>query len=602
MVLTTLLKKKLIPYLFLLPVLVALVCFEQDYLWAAQEHNLFLHTPLFFRQCMVTAGGLLTWVGAYLTQWFYYPALGAGVLCLLWAVLIALLTRVFRIPAAWWVVTLVPVACLLVSVTDLGYWVYYLKLRGHMFDATVGTIVAVGLTWVYTLLPARWYGRTLWVTVAGCVGYPLLGFYGLLAIALMALLGRRWADIVMAVVVGTGIPLVCYHALFHETNLVNIYWTALPVFWHQDKQYFAYNLPYVVLFGSIVLMAVCRQQKSQPALPGWVLSVTRALLLTVIVAGTALSWYKDDNFHRELSMSRDMDNRDWQAMLATSQASKGEPTRAVCMMQNLALGRLGRLGEEMFSYPNGAARANAPFPVRLIHTVGKQLYLAYGVPNYCYRWCMEDGVEYGWTAERLKLMTLCSLVNGELDAAQHYVSLLKKTTFHRQWARHYQEYIHNPRLVADDPELGVVLHLRRQDNFLTADQSQMEQFLLEHFTTAESADPLLQEQILVSAMQAKNMQLFWRQFYQYTELHRGERVPRHYQEAACLFGHLMNIDVSHMPFDPQVVSDYQQFAGTVGELQRQGRSLEQIRPTAYGRFRHTYYYDFYFNRYNYVEN
>lgn len=579
-----------------MPVLVVLVCFEQDYLWTAQEQNLFLHTPLFFRQQMVASGGLLTWAACYLTQYFYYPLLGTALLGLLWMLLMGLLCRVFRLRDPW--LALVPVVCLLLAVVMPGYWVYYLKLPGALFCATLGTLVAVGMAGLYRLMPAPWWLRTLLIAVCAAVGYPLFGFYGLWGVVLMALLSWRTegsrpvADSVVAVVAVVGVPLVCYHALFHATNIVNIYWTALPIFSHAGQACNVLYVPYLLLVLTVSLMVL-------PLPRLWWL---RTAVLALAVVGVAVGWYKDDNFHRELSMRRSMERQDWQAMLSTSAAVKGEPTRAICMMQNLALSRQGRQGEDMFRYPNGAARPHAPFSTRLIHTVGKALYLAYGVPNYCYRWCMEDGVEYGWTVERLKLMTLCSLVNGELAAAQRYVTLLKKTTFCRQWARHYQTYIHNPQLIAEDPELSVIMHLQRKDNFLTADQSQMEQFLMEHFTTAQSADPLLQEQILVSAMQAKNMQLFWQQFYQYTELHRGERVPRHYQEAACLFGHLMNIDVSHMPFDPQVVKDYQQFAGTVGEQQRQGRSLEQIRPMAYDRFRHTYYYDFYFNRYNYVEN
>jgi hypothetical protein len=102
---------------------VLLALFEADMLWMAQEQNLFLHTPLFFEQQMVKAGGLLTWMGCYLTQFFYYPMLGAGVLCLLWAFLMWLLQRVFRLDSLW--VTLVPVSCLLLTITTLGYWLYY---------------------------------------------------------------------------------------------------------------------------------------------------------------------------------------------------------------------------------------------------------------------------------------------------------------------------------------------------------------------------------------------------------------------------------------------------------------------------------------------
>ena len=137
------LKKKLIPYLCLVPVLVVLVCFEQDYLWTAQEQDLFLHTPLFFRQQMVASGGLLTWAACYLTQFFYYPLLGTALLGLLWMLLMGLLCRVFRLRDPWLV--LVPVASLLLTVVMPGYWVYYLKLPGALFCATLGTLVAVGM-------------------------------------------------------------------------------------------------------------------------------------------------------------------------------------------------------------------------------------------------------------------------------------------------------------------------------------------------------------------------------------------------------------------------------------------------------------------------
>jgi hypothetical protein len=149
-------------------------------------------------------------------------------------------------------------------------------------------------------------------------------------------------------------------------------------------------------------------------------------------------------------------------------------------MRNLALFRLGQTGNEMSLYPNGSARPGAPFPVRMVHTYGKRLYLEYGIPNYCYRWSMEDGVEYGWTVERLRLMVLCSLVNGEFTAAQHYINLLKKTDFHDSWARRYQDLLYRPPLIANDPALKPILPLLRNDNFLTSDQSQLEHFLIEH--------------------------------------------------------------------------------------------------------------------------
>lgn len=598
--------KRFFPYLSLLIVAIALVLFESDYLYRIQEHNLFLHTPLFFRQCMVTAGGLLMWMGAYLTQYFYYPVLGAGLLCLLWAFLMFLLKQVFHLPDRWMMMTLVPVACLLLSVTDLGYWIYYLKLRGHAFDATLGMIAATGLVWLYRLLPRKYGLPTAFLLIATSVSYLLFGFYGLWAGVLMGVMawrvqGHRVLDSLVAGLTIVSVPLVCYHALYHETNIVNIYWVGLPVFSHVGQRFFAYYIPYIVMLACTVLMAACYQKERKAVSPARWQQWAQAGVLSATVVCVVVFWYKDDHFHRELSMCRSIEQQDWEKVLRTSAKVQDEPTRAICMMQNLALFRLGRQGDEMYRYPNGAKQPDAPFPTRMVHTVGRLLYLQYGVPNYCYRWCMEDGVEYGWTVEKLKLMVKCSLLSGELEAARLYLVMLSKTDFHKDWAARYKEYVHNPQLIGKDKELQTIMHLQRQDNFLTADQSQMEKFLLEHFCTAESDDPLLQEQIMIAAMQTKNMSLFWRQFYHYTEHHLEARVPRHYQEAACLFGHLGHINVSHMPFDPMMVRDYEEFAATMGRYQQQGMKPEQIAPLVYNRFCNTYFYDFYFNHYNYIE-
>jgi len=49
------------------------------------------------------------------------------------------------------------------------------------------------------------------------------------------------------------------------------------------------------------------------------------------------------------------------------------------------------------------------------------------------------------------------------------------------------------------------------------------------------------------------------------------------------------------------VQDYNEFAATMGRFQQQGMSIDQMRPLVTARFHTTYYYDFYFNRYQYIE-
>ena len=61
-----------------------LVVNNADLLYEAQEQSLWMSGSLFFHQCVEQPGGVLSWAGRYLTQFFYYPALGASMLILLW--------------------------------------------------------------------------------------------------------------------------------------------------------------------------------------------------------------------------------------------------------------------------------------------------------------------------------------------------------------------------------------------------------------------------------------------------------------------------------------------------------------------------------------
>ena len=109
----------------------AMAHYEANYLWKVQELNLFLDTELFFKQQMVVPGGMLTYLGTFFTDFFYHTWLGVVVQCVWWALLLIVSALTFKVPLKWLTVLLIPVALLLLSNMELGYWIYYLKLRGY---------------------------------------------------------------------------------------------------------------------------------------------------------------------------------------------------------------------------------------------------------------------------------------------------------------------------------------------------------------------------------------------------------------------------------------------------------------------------------------
>ena len=590
--------------LFLVAIYVYILINESDFLWRVQELNLFLYTTTFLQQQMVVAGGLLTWLGTYFTQYFYHPWLGTLMLCL-WTVLLLWLTqRAFRLPRRWAVVLLVPLVLVMVSDFMLGYWIFQMKLRGYFFIAVIGLSAAVAMVWAFRSLPGRMGMRPLFMVVASVVGYPLLGFYGLLATALMGLIGWRLKSTLTTKVLATAlaivligfVPMLFYRYVYYQTASNMVWWQALPLF-NNGEPYNQYYWPFALLTVFYALLALTYRLQWTPRLlqakAGW--AVAQVLVALAAGFGCWHYWYRDANFHKELHMEAAIERLDWQDVLNQAASNPEPPTRLMWMYKNLAVFKLGRAGDELYNYPEGDAKPNCPFSMSMVVQAGKRFYLEYGFENYCYRWCMEDGVEFGWRVDYLKNLALCSLLNGEPVLAQKYLDLLKKTKYYADWAARYEHYVSHPADIKKDPRLGPIVPLMSYSNVLASDKSVIETFLLTNLSNVRTQSPLLAELAAVSALQQKDIPTFWRAFGQYISTHPGNPVPRHLQEAAFLFGNLeKNVDISHMPFDPSIPESYQQFMQAAQQLA--GMSEAQLRTALRSRFGHTYYYDYFLAR------
>ena len=249
----------------------ALLYYETDLLWKVQQHNVFLNSSLFFHQQMVVPGGMLSYLGAFFTQHFYYPWVGVILLCGWWLLLMWLTERAFNIPEKWQVLTLIPVAILLLTNMELGYWVYVIKLRGFFYVATLGVIAGTALLWAFRQLPEKLWQRVAFIVLVALLGYPLMGVYALATVVLMGVLVWRQksnlnARIILSVTAllsVIAIPLLYYRFVYYETNLNNIYTTALPIF-TISEHYPDYYIPYYVLAAYFLFLTFicCREWKA----------------------------------------------------------------------------------------------------------------------------------------------------------------------------------------------------------------------------------------------------------------------------------------------------------------------------------------------------
>lgn len=573
-----------------------LLFYEGDLLWKLQELNLFLSTKLFFQQQLVVPGGLLTWVSTFFQQFLAWPLAGVLLLCGWWLLLMWLTKRTFRLPPFWASLALIPVGLLLLTVTDMGYWIYVLKLRGHVFAATIGTTAAVSLLWLFRLLPQRFLLQPAFIVAATLVGYPVIGIYGLAAALLMA--AWSWqqrqsaaANTIAALLSVAATPLLYYHLVYYQTSLANIYFAGLPLY-TVDQEYHAYYLPYYLLALFYMAMAAASHRLAAPTRLVRPLAA-QAAVLAAIVAGVAYFWVKDENFHRELAMLHCIDRQDWEGVVGEAWQQEDEPTRAIVMMRNLALSRLGRQNTEMYNFKNGSKKYAAPFGMRTMLCVGPLAYYHYGILNYCTRLCMEMGVEFGWRAEYLKLMAKCALLNGEQAQTRKYLGVLSHSLTFSDWARQTRPLVGDSAAIANHTEYGPVTHMLHYADELSSDNGFVERFIMNQLAgSTYRGDPVFQEQTLLASLWTRSSRQFWYHFYDYIYLHPDDDVPIYYQQAAYLHGKQDkrgNLDA--LPFRRSVIEGYNRFNQEAPKFN--DADIEVARQGLYPIFGQTYYYEYF---------
>lgn len=580
----------------------AMLLYESDLLWKMQEKNLFLCSMLYLKEQLVVPGGLLTWIGTWFTQFLYYPWLGVLLLCCWWLLLMFVVKQAFRIPDRWAILMLIPVALLLLTNMDLGYWIYLLKLRGHFFVSTIGTTAVAALLWGFRCVPDKRYLRAAYIFIACAIGYLLMGIYGLAAALIMGIWSWRLSNTrttavvnsIVAILSAIAVPLFCYRYIYYQINLANIFWAELPLY-VITEEYHTYYIPYYLLALFFVILAVTYRAERQTAKPMKKLYylLCQVVVVILLVGSVYTFWMKDENFHHELAMQHRISKLDWMGVLEEAATQEDEPTRAIVMMRNLALSRIGKQGDTMFLYKNGSKAYYAPFGMRLMLVVGPLIYYQYGMLNYCNRLCIEMGVEFGFRTEDYQLLANCALLENDQPLARKYINILKQTLFYSDWAEQAEALLGHPDLIAKDPEREPITHMLHYDNILGGDQGYTENFLMKQLVRSKyTGDPIFQEQTLLATLWTKNIKEFWYHFNDYVRLHPNSPMPRYYQEAAYLYGFIEGRkDMDRMPFDKGIKDRFERFATSLSNYN--GQDVKVAREALYPFFGDTYFYDYY---------
>jgi len=509
-----------------------------------QEQQLFISGWEFLFQTLHQAGGLFTWLGLFLQQFLFYPALGAGILILIWMAAFFISVCAFNLRGPLSVVAVLPVVGLMCTLICTGYWIYVLKTPEYAFTPSLIYLSAMILTLLFRRM--RW--RLLWQSVI-CIVFLLYGLWWL-----------------KNALVPSGLR---------------------PPF-------------YLVFFSAFLLPLFSFAER-------WIDKLFKgASVIAVIVASLFVWFYSDANnfrsdaYRTEMLMSSAIENGEWQKALdyadaMESNGSDTKVTRQIWLMRQIALMNLGKMGTDLFKYENKTVlpRATAGAKVHLVEVGGPLIYFMNGSTHFAYRWCIENMVEHGPSVACLKLMARCSIVNGEDDLARKYLGLLSQTLFHREWAQ---------RQSSEDEACRMCRSFQRDlKNSTEGDNGLCELFLIGFYAGMNDiSDPGLIELCLNYSMIQRNPKNFWRHFANYLASNQGKEIPVHYQEAAVLFSMMepkkvpSDVDMNSLALDPSLFTSFGTMIDDVRSNLEKGEPLEGLSAKYRSQFGKTYFWYYLF--------
>ena len=531
---------------------------NQEVLYTAHDRSEFIFGAPFFYTLMSKPFGLMQYVGAWLTQLFCKPALGAAVLVAIWVLIFCVGAKAFKLKGSASVLMLLPVACLLTSVVDLGYWIYISTIRGYWFSQSVGYLVMLLLLWAARCTPRKWH--LVWYVVGVCL-YPLLGWFALLFVLCLALAEKiTWREFLglFLLVFTAGI----WHTQFY-TNLRSddVMLAGFPRFETPMDSSPHLSIPFWVLGAVSVLIPLCAHYLARPKVK-WLVPVLCAI---AGIAFTTSFMYYDKNYIDEMRMVRYASNDNWPEVLNMAEKNT-KPTSTMVFLKNIALMNQGGLLDRSFKLGNNAADINNPdtLHVTLLDIASPLVYYNYGMMNEAIRLNFENAIQAGFSPFYLKMLCRCALAVGDKKLVERYTTILHHHPFYGNWQ--------------PTPVTEKIKELQKcyPDEITGVEDS--ESYLVNGISLwYESDSKVASEQSLLYSMLRCDSRRFWPSLHQYVKLHLDEEFPLHAMEAYILFMDKHPEEKRMMlPVERSVFERYKQFWQTLESLAKPGMTIEKV--------------------------
>ena len=541
---------------------------NQEVFYTAHDRSEFVFGAPFFHTLMSKPFGLTQYIGAWLTQLFVEPAFGSVVLVAIWTLIFYVGTKAFKLQGSASALMLLPVACLLVSVVDLGYWIYITTIRGYWFSQSVGYLIMLLLLWAACCTPRKWH--LTWYLFGVCV-YPMLGWFALLFVICLALTEKpTWREFL-------GLVLLIFTASIWHTQFYSnlkaddVVLAGFPRFETPSDSSPHLSIPFWVLGAVSVLIPMFGRYLAKPFVP-----------IICVVTGIIFTWslmFQDKNYVDEMRMVRYAENDNWKEVLAIAEENK-KPTSTMVFLKNIALMNEGGLFERSFKLRNDAVNINNPdtLHVTLLDIASPLVYYNYGMMNEAIRLNFENAIQAGFSPFYLKMLSRCALAVGDKKLVERYTTILHHSPFYADWQ--------------PAPVTAKIKELQKcyPDEITGVENS--DSYIVNGISLwYESNSKVASEQALFYAMIRCDSRRFWPALRNYVKLHLDEQFPLHAMEAYILFIDKAPEEKRMMlPVEQSVYERYKRFWATLESKAKPGMTIEKVGEEMREEFGDTYWW------------
>lgn len=438
------------------------------------EMSLFEPGAESLRQFLHYPGGIFRFAGTFLTQLLFYPALGAGVLILIW-ILCAWLTRVsFHLADASGAICFLVPFCLFASVLHLDEGYLSFESQGYVFYNSIGFTFSIGAYCIFTLFRRHTYAQWI-VAIILPLLYPLAGFFSLLPAIMCVIdlcihlpknkkaLPLLYASISLLLVVF--VPVI-YYRYFPGTTVDNdyLYLKGLPELTMDDYDWYLWQpflIATVICVGLVVISRFIDFKKfsSSKILTG----TSFALFLIGIICCVSADGKKSEQLRATVLMINAIENHDWNKASHIMSLTKESPNYTMCVLDNLARSYSGKQRNNVGNMMTVTKdfRHDEEHTIKIFVNVPVNYNI--GRFNQSHRWATDQNVQYGNRVYYIKYIVRNAIMNGDMAFARKFNQLLMRTMFHRKWAEEMNRYIEDPSLIKTIPEYDYLMILRAEE-------------------------------------------------------------------------------------------------------------------------------------------